>query len=89
MTAYWVKFSDRRPGCVEADDKNAAMIAARIETKAHPISAESLPYPAEPRIVHKLYTDPSGHKYRIPSFCLHPEKCKGSSCCPRNYSCVE
>lgn len=24
-----------------------------------------------------------------PMFCLHPEKCAGRSCCPRDYACSE
>jgi len=24
-----------------------------------------------------------------PMFCLHPEKCAGRSCCPRDYACCD
>jgi DnaJ-class molecular chaperone len=24
-----------------------------------------------------------------PMFCMHPSKCAGFSCCPRNYSCCD
>ena len=24
-----------------------------------------------------------------PMFCLHPEKCAGKSCCPRDYCCCD
>lgn len=31
--------------------------------------------------------DPNAVPY--PGFCLHPDRCDGCSCCPRDYSCVE
>jgi hypothetical protein len=89
MPAYWVTFKDRPAGCVEAQDETSALVAARIATRNNPVKAEILPYPANPRLVKKEYTDPKGHKYNCPSFCYKPEQCKGRTCCPQRYSCTE
>ena len=89
MPSYWIKFKDRAPGCVEADDETAAMVAARVATIGLPISAMILPYPAEPRLITKMYKDSRGHEYNIPSFCFTPEQCCGKTSCPRRHSCVE
>jgi len=91
MGSYWVEFKDRGAGCVEADDEKSAMVAARIETRKNPAKATVLPYPADPRIVKRLHTSPSGKQYHIPSFCYRPNECKGKTCCtnPHGRSCVE
>lgn len=34
------------------------------------------------RSVQRLHTPYPGH-------CINPDECRGMSCCPRNYSCVE
>lgn len=82
MTAYWVKFKNRSSGCVEAETAEAAMEAVR---EFNPVSAERLPYPANPRLVvheHEKWG-------KTPSFCYKPEQCKGRGSCPQRPSCVE
>jgi hypothetical protein len=82
MTAFWVKFSSRKPGCVEAVTAEAAMEAVR---ELNPVSAERLPYPAAPRLVIVEY----GEYGKMPSFCYEPEQCKGYSSCPQRRSCTD
>lgn len=91
MPAFWVKFQGHAPGCVEVDvdDPDIAMVAARLAAGREPVSAARLPYPAEPRIVRKLYTDPNGNGYHIPSFCYSPRHCAGQTLCPHRHSCVD
>lgn len=38
-----------------------------------------------------LWCQGKGKHFNVPypMFCLHPEKCAGYSCCPRNYSCCD
>lgn len=85
MRAYWLKFNDRLPGCVEANNEDDAKSVAKEATGSEPTSCQTLPYPAEPRI--NRHKDP---KYgACPSFCYEPKKCAGVTSCPQNYSCVE
>lgn len=78
---YWVKFKGSAPGCVEAEDAESAMAAV---SHLSPVSAERIPYPAEPRLV----VDKSGRYGKIPSFCYRPERCAGRSSCPFAPSCT-
>jgi len=78
VTPYWVKFSDRKPGCIEAATKDDAMLLA--EEFGKPISAEILPYPASPQL---------GPTYGCPAFCWKPEECKGRTSCPRRFACSD
>ena len=82
MRAYWVKFADRRPGCIEAEDVDAAIEAA----KAHgdPLGCEILPYPADPRLGEvALYRGQP-----CPSFCYTPNRCAGGTYCKKRPSCT-
>jgi len=85
MNAFWVKFSDRNPGCVEADSLEEAMKIAAVKTGCHPVGGDRLPYPAHPRINQHDYPDFGP----IPSFCFRPEECKGRGACPQSYACTE
>lgn len=89
MPSFWITFKGRNSACVEAEDEKTAMVAARIASGAQPIKAETLPHPADPRLVTKSYKDPKGREYNIPSFCYTPEKCAGDSCCHKQPSCVD
>lgn len=80
MAAYWITFEGHRASCIEATSSAQAIANAALITGCKVISHDILPYPAEPRI---------GEKSSCPSFCYHPETCKGHTACPRNYSCTE
>jgi hypothetical protein len=86
MLTYWIKFKTAKAGCVEAADEAEAKRIATEAMGEEPVSIESLPYPADPRI--NRYSHP---KYgECPSFCFAPERCKGNTSCPdRRRSCVE
>lgn len=85
MRAYWLTFEGHTPGCVDAESEYDAKVIGKHVTSCEVTKIESLPYPGSPRL--SSYEHP---KYgATPSFCLHPEKCKGNSSCPRSYSCVE
>jgi hypothetical protein len=85
MKSYWLKFNGHRAGCIEADSEEAAKAIAKEKTGHEPLSCQSLPYPAEPRI--NKHVDP---QYGVcPSFCFKPEQCCGNTSCPQRYSCTE
>jgi hypothetical protein len=81
MAAWWVTFENRKPTCIDASSEGEARMLALDLTGCDPVDCDHLPYPADPRL-----NRPSEG---TPSFCLSPENCKGRTCCPRNYSCVE
>lgn len=93
---YWVTLDKpvkyrgamRQSFSVDGDDPGTAsvnvrqaLVQARVEGEVRIVEIKPLPYPGEPRLGYK-----SGD---CPSFCLHPTKCAGRSCCPRNISCSE
>ncbi len=78
MIPYWVTFTDRSPGCIEAAGRAEALEKGMAFGNA--IEAKILPYPANPRL---------GETSCCPSFCFQPSGCAGRSCCPRNISCVD
>lgn len=78
MSAYWIKFSDRVPGCIEGSSVDEVLEKAK--EFGVPIGAERLPYPASPRL---------GAGTDCPSFCYSPSSCAGRSCCPKGPSCVD
>lgn len=84
MNAYWVKFSGRGAGCVEAESEDKAKEIAKTETGFDVVSVKQIPYPANPRI--NKHVDPQYGA--CPSFCFKPEQCCGT-CCPQRYSCTE
>lgn len=82
---FWVKFSDRPRGCIEAPDEAAAIELAK-QHGAGPAVLGTLMYPADPQLV-----STSG----CPSFCYMPDQCaaesrrpgasKYGSCWPNNH----
>ena len=78
MSAYWVNFSDREAGCIEAESPLEAKQAG--DKLGSVTTIERLPYPANPRL---------GTRTDCPSFCYEPRKCAGSTSCPQWPSCVE
>jgi len=89
MAAYWMTFRNHSAGCVEGDDKDDAIRNAEIVVEETPLTADCLPYPASPRLFAKTVRGSDGSYRVIPSFCMHPEQCKGRGCCPRRMSCVD
>jgi len=88
VSPYWVTLTTGKACCVEAEDKESAMAAAKQHADGEVVSCDTLPYPAEPRITH-YERDYDGHKVACPSFCYTPEQCKGRTCCPKKYACSE
>ena len=85
MRSFWLTFSERGAGCVEAESEVKAAAIAKQITGFDATSVKDLPYPAKPRI--NEYVDP---KYGVcPSFCFKPAECCGNTSCPQRYSCVE
>lgn len=80
---FWVRFSARKPACVEAPNKSEAHDIAAKLTGEVPTSVERLPYPAEPRL------NPEMNSPVWPSFCHSPSECVGRSSCPQRYACSE
>lgn len=62
---FWVKFSDRPRGCIEAPDEATAIELAK-QHGANPSIVGRLSYPASPQLV-----STSG----CPSFCYMPDRC--------------
>lgn len=82
---FWVTFAKNPPGCIQARDFADAMKLATDLTGHVPMSAEPLPYPANPRINQVPFND----GLVTPSFCYKPLQCKGRGSCPTSPSCVE
>ena len=80
--AWWVRFRDRDPGCVETMKKpHTAVQAMELAGKfGDPVTASRLPYPAGPRL---------GETSDCPSFCYEPSKCVGWGACPQQKACSE
>ncbi|MEY5061649.1 MAG: hypothetical protein RIS45_1570 [Planctomycetota bacterium] len=85
MTDYWVHFEGRKPACITAKSEQDAMREASDLTGFVAVSAQRLPYPAEPRL-NKVARGAYGP---TPSFCFRPEQCVGRGSCPQRYSCTE
>jgi hypothetical protein len=58
----------------------ATELTGKVATKA-----QSLPYPANPRI-NRVVWPRSG---ACPSFCYSPTTCAGRTSCPKSHSCVD
>lgn len=77
----------RQSFSVDGETEDQARANAMRELLAYGVegrtitTAQPLPYPGEPRLGYK-----SGD---CPSFCMHPIKCAGRTCCPRSISCVD
>ena len=78
MSYFWVTFTDRSAGCIDAKTIDEA------KTKAAAFGAvkevKTNPYPALPRL---------GEHDDCPEFCWKPGRCAGKISCPQNYSCTE
>lgn len=85
MRPYWIRFTGRISGCVEAVNAKAAMKIAAKATGAEPVGADRIPYPAEPRINVFKYPEHGA----CPSLCYSPERCRGKTSCPKSYACSE
>ncbi len=85
MQYYWVAFESGSSGCVTAESKEDAIKLASEITGRQAVSADVLPYPAEPRI-NKVSV---GNYGVCPSFCYDPRNCKGNASCRQRRSCVE
>lgn len=86
MNPYWVIYPSGRfsPECVEAASADEAERIARDVRGVAPVSVQTLPYPAHPRLDH-----PSAPASGFPSFCWKPNECRGKTSCPRRISCTE
>jgi len=84
VRAWWVSAKGFGSGCVEAFNENEARLIGADKLGGEVTDCDQLPYPASPRL--NAYEHAFGV---IPSFCFDPHRCKGSSCCPKNYSCTE
>jgi hypothetical protein len=78
---FWVQFKDRPSGCVEDISAEAAMEQAKAYGR--PTVAQSLPYPATPRL------SPPEKRSSTPPFCYQPGKCQGKRSCPARPACSE
>ena len=96
--SYWVTFEDGTSGCVEfkfdgteawPERQERVKAATEAELSRKVSKVESLPYPANPRLITVEYEDTKGRKYNCPSFCFSPRECAGSSSCPKRYSCSD
>lgn len=93
MQGYWIKFTDGTAGyCQGQSPYDAVSIAEKLTSKTAVVGAnkwqpkiDKLPYPADP-VIWQLDHPVAG---KCPPFCSTPEQCKGSTACPKNYSCSE
>lgn len=79
MAFFWVEFSDRPAGTIEASTgPEAKEIGGKFGAVTH---STRLPYPARP-VLHQVVST-------CPPFCFTPNECKGHTCCLKNYACSE
>lgn len=83
MTPFWLTFTNRVSGCVEAPTKDEARTIG--STFGDVASCDELPYPANPRL--NTHVDPKFGE--CPSFCWTPTACVGRRSCPASHSCTE
>lgn len=92
MNGYWITFTDKTSGYCEGESAyDAVQIAEKLTGKTAVYEGskwkpelKTLPYPATP-VIWQLDHPVVG---KCPPFCHDPNKCAGSSCCPKNYSCT-
>lgn len=85
MSPWWVRFADGSRGCVEAPSREEAMRVGAELTGKEAKSADTLPYPASPRL-----NEYDSEKWGVtPSFCYRPNECAGRSSCshPHGRAC--
>ena len=80
MIPFWLVFVNGKSGCVEAKTLAEAMKLGAELSGQEVITADILPYPAEPRL---------NKASDCPSFCYQPSRCKGRTACPQSYACSE
>lgn len=86
MSAYWVKLSDGRRGCVvlnvsemmEDDQLLNAETYVEKELGVAVVTMQTLPYAATPLLLGSDMT-----------FCFTPLECVGRTSCPRRRSCCD
>ncbi len=91
--SYWITFADGTKGSLDRpvemktmSEEEAVVFASTLTGKVA-VKAQSLPYPARPRL---NAVDYSGGKYGpCPPFCYTPERCAGRGSCPKDYACSE
>lgn len=82
--AYWITFDDGSKSSVWQREDMLRVLNDGHEGRTV-LTVEDLPYPASPR----LDVEKSGMlEGCMPSFCMHPDSCKGRRSCPRNPSCT-
>lgn len=90
--AWWVTFETGEPGCVEVKfdpprwGKDCIPEVSRVAAEATGRAVkdvQSLPYPANPRLVKAEHPEYGA----CPSFCFQPRICAGHTSCPRSYAC--
>lgn len=82
MAHFWCRFPTHAAGCICTDNETKARLIAKAKTGEEPVSIQTLPYPANPRI---FWSDRKGQ--RVPSFCFDPDNCAGKSACPKEFVC--
>lgn len=78
MSYFWVTFTDRRAGCIDATTIDEAKVKAATFGTVKEVKTN--PYPALPRL---------GEHDACPPFCYMAGQCAGKTACPQNYSCTE
>lgn len=88
MQGFWIKYtldgSTKAGYCQGFDERDAARITEKL-TGGKFVSAQPLPYPAQPII---WQFDHPVHGM-CPPFCYSPESCAGRTACPKSYACSE
>lgn len=77
VSYFWVNFSNKSSGCIDADDFEDA--ARKAKTFGFVTGIRTLPYPSTPRL---------GEHDKCPAFCYSPQECVGRGCCPKNPCCT-
>ena len=73
---FWIDFALGGSGCLEANDRDAAIEAGRAIREVRDVNV--IPYPSQPYL----------SDIECPDFCYQPSRCKGRTACPQNPSCT-
>ena len=79
MSYFWV-ITDKGKGCYMAENMSQAIDEIEQWLGQRVIEINALPYPAEPKLI-------KDQVFKMPAFCMQPEKCKGKSSCQREWVC--
>lgn len=82
MIPYWVIFTDRAPGCVDAKDMGDVRELAATNGWGTIASIRILPYHRAP----VLNPKPDGATMTL---CTGGAECEGRTSCPKRYACSE